>query len=114
MRSDLGAHEAAIADYSAALRLKPDAAAYSNRGNAKGRLGQYEAAITDYSAALRLKPDYATAYINRGATNALLEQVNEARRDFKKALALAREAGDENIAARAERGLALLGKPEDR
>ena len=80
----------------------------------KGRLGQYEAAIADYDQALRLKPDYAIAYGNRGVANALLEQVNGARQDFKKALALAREAGDEDIAARAERGLALLGKPEDR
>ena len=62
---------------------------------------------------LRLKPDYSQAYNNRAVANALLEQVNEARRDFEKALALAREAGDEDTAAKAERGLALLGKLED-
>ena len=60
--------------------------------------------------ALRLDPNLAAAYYNRGAANALLGRVNEARRDFEKALALAREAGDEDTAAKMECGLADLNK----
>src|SRR5271165_2914688 len=49
-----------------AIELKPDAAAYYNRGNAKRAKGDSDGAITDYSKAIELKPDFAEAYSNRG------------------------------------------------
>ena len=62
---------------------------------------------------IHLTPNNAAAYINRGVSNSLLGRVNEARRDFEKALALAREAGDEDTAAQVAHRLADLNKSED-
>ena len=62
---DLGDYKGAIADFDTAIRLKPDAAVYNNRGLAKGNLGQYFAAIADFDTTIRIKPDYAGAYYNR-------------------------------------------------
>ena len=51
-KAGLGQHSAAIADFDAAIRLKPDdAEAYYNRGLAKQKLGQHFAAISDYDTA---------------------------------------------------------------
>ena len=56
----------AIADYTEAIRIKPDyASAYNNRGNAYGDLGQHDKAIFDLTQAIRINPDDANAYHNR-------------------------------------------------
>jgi lipoprotein NlpI len=63
-----GQYDLAIADYTAALRMKRnDADAYYNRGIAYhyGKR-QYGLAIADYTAAVRINPKYAEAYYNRG------------------------------------------------
>jgi len=78
-RDAKAALDAAIADYSKAIELKPDFAdAYYNRGLAEqakaftfgGRQGttrsELDGAIADYSKAIELKPDFADAYYNRG------------------------------------------------
>lgn len=53
----LGHHEAAIADYSAALDLNPTLdAAYHNRANSHAALGHSEAALMDYDRAIDLNP----------------------------------------------------------
>ena len=79
----LGNYAAAIADYTMAIRLKPDyAGAYNNRGIAKAKLEQYAAAIADYTVAIRRKPDYTGAYNNRGIAKAKLEQYAAAISDF--------------------------------
>src|SRR5207237_5959052 len=57
----------AIADYDAAIKLKPDSTeTLTNRGNAYMGRGQYDRAIADYDAAISLKPDAALTFINRG------------------------------------------------
>jgi serine/threonine protein kinase/tetratricopeptide (TPR) repeat protein len=59
--------QAAVTDYTEAIRLKPDyAEAYNNRGSAFNRLNQFDKAISDCTESIRLKPDYAEAYNNRG------------------------------------------------
>src|SRR5258708_16457265 len=64
---DAKQYDKAIADYTEAIRLKPDYAdAHYNRGNAYYYLQQYDEAVADYSEVIRLKPDYADAYYNRG------------------------------------------------
>ncbi len=61
--SKRGDHDAAIKDYSEAIRLKPDfALAYNNRGTAYGKKGEYDEAIKDWSEAIRLDPDNAHNY----------------------------------------------------
>ena len=74
-KAKLGDYKGAIADYTQAIRLKPDSTnSYLNRGNAKANLGKYKAAIADYDAVIHLKPDYADAYYNRGNAKRFLGQ----------------------------------------
>ena len=88
-RSRFGRHENAIADYDKAIQLKPDLAdAYSNRGNAKGRLERYEDAITDFDKAIQLEPDMAEAYSNRGNAKGGLGRYEDAIIDYDKAIQL--------------------------
>jgi Flp pilus assembly protein TadD len=55
----------AIAEFSEAIRLKPDnARAYYNRGQAYRHRGDFGEALTDYGEAIRLKPDFMEAYNN--------------------------------------------------
>ena len=86
---ELGLYHAAISDYDAAIRLKPDSAgAYYNRGRAKHNLKEYFAAIADYDTVIRLKPDYAGAYNNRGAAKVKLGQYFPAISDYDMAIRL--------------------------
>ncbi len=60
-------YDLAIADFSEAIRLKPDDfGAYYYRGLSYDLKGNYDRAIADYNDAIRLKPDYVVAYNNRG------------------------------------------------
>src|SRR5262245_59240745 len=57
----------AIADYTAAIELKPDyAEAYNDRGFAYYLKGDFERAISDYARAIELRPNYPKAYNSRG------------------------------------------------
>ena len=54
-KNKLGDYKGAIADYTAAIRLKPDfARAYYNRGEAKDKLGQISEATSDLQIAGKL------------------------------------------------------------
>ena len=60
-------YTAAIADFTSAIRIEPDAAdAYYNRGLAYAKLENYTAAIADYTSAITINPDYVNAYWARG------------------------------------------------
>src|SRR5216683_1801703 len=60
-----GQHDAAIAEFKEAIRLKPDnAAAHYNLGFALNADGQRDAAIAEFKEALRPKPDYAAPHNN--------------------------------------------------
>ena len=86
--------------------MKPDfAAAYSNRGTAKHELWRYEDAIADHDEAIRLKPDLIEAYGHMGESKAMLGLKDQARKDFETVLELARNAGDVDLQAEAERAL---------
>jgi len=59
--------DAAIAEFQAAIRLKPDyVLAHNSLGIALGGQGRLDEAISQFQEALRLKPDYANARINLG------------------------------------------------
>ena len=90
-------YAAAIADYDAAIRLKPDyAEAYYARGNMKFKTlrmternpGQYLAVIADFDNVIRLKPDDATAYYDRGNAKMKLGQYTAAISDFDNVIRL--------------------------
>jgi tetratricopeptide (TPR) repeat protein len=62
-----GKFQAAEANYTTALRLKPDyAAAHNNLGVELARQGKLQAAGGHYAEALRLNPDYIAAHNNMG------------------------------------------------
>ena len=82
-------YDAAIADYTAAIGLKPDdALAYLNRGVANAKLGEYFPAISDYDMAIHLKPGSADAYYNRGIAKDALKQYAAAISDYDMAIRL--------------------------
>ena len=70
-------------------------------------------AIDAYTEAIALDPDDAAAYYNRGEAKRASDHINEAREDYQKALDLAQEAGDANIATMAEQALNLLDNDEE-
>ena len=111
VKGKLGQSQAAVTDFDEALRLNPKLGeAYHNRGIAKKILSQYEAAIADFNKAIGTSKDFAEAYFSRGTLKAVLGQKDETREDFTKALNLARAAGNEKLAADAERQLQKLDK----
>ena len=80
-----GHFEAAIADYTTAIRLNPThCRAYYNRAFSYDRIQQYGAAIADYTKALEIEPNNATAYHNRGSLHERLGRcVNFAAKVFE-------------------------------
>ena len=65
MLEQKGQLDAAIRQYVAALRLKPDyARAHFNLGVALGRKGQVDPAIAELEETLKLDPGYAPAQTN--------------------------------------------------
>ena len=84
----LGQAEKAIEAYSHAIKLKPDFAAYNNRGAAYRKKGEHDCAIQDYDKAVALNPDYAIAYYNRGIAYEAKDDHDRAIEDYTKAIAL--------------------------
>ena len=81
-----GDNDAAIADFTHVVRLRPDhAEAYRFRGLAYWKEGNYDKAIVDFTEAIRLNPGYAEAFDGRG-------KAYEAKGDFDKAVADHHEA----------------------
>lgn len=80
-----GKLEKAIAAYTKAIALKPDAAAiYYVRGRAYRQLDDLDKSIEDFSKAISLKPDYADAYNERGITYIGKGAKEKYLADFKK------------------------------
>ncbi|MFN6474427.1 MAG: tetratricopeptide repeat protein, partial [Nostoc sp. SerVER01] len=79
----------AIANYTQALKLKPDDVdAYNNRGVAYNNQGNHTQAIADYNQVLKLKPNYADAYNNRGVAYDNQGNHTQAIADYNQALKL--------------------------
>jgi tetratricopeptide (TPR) repeat protein len=84
-----GDFDQAIADYSAAIQLKPDyAEAYNNRGLAYSLKGKnlMPESIADYTQAIDLRPGYAYAINNRGVAYMASGHPDDALRDFDLAI----------------------------
>lgn len=78
---DKGEHDAAIADYTASIKLKADYVdSYLNRGLSYFDKKDYQNAIADFTRAIALKPDFARAFYARA-------RVYEEQGDLKQALA---------------------------
>ena len=72
------------------------------------------AAIDAYNKTLHLGPINAPAYYNRGLANRQLNRIDEARKDFKEALKLARKTGIEDLIKLASGALENLGRNDTR
>ena len=83
-----GDFDEAIADFTEAIRFKPDyALAYCNRGTAYGNKGDSDKAIVDLTEAIRLKPD-ADAYNLRGLAYGKKGDHDKEIADFSEAIRL--------------------------
>lgn len=91
-RSNAGALEQAIADYTEAIKLEPgNAGAYAGRANARLTSGDLAGAVTDYDAALKIAPQSASSamYLNgRGHARLVNGQTELAIADFTEAIRL--------------------------
>ena len=85
-----------ISDFALAIELDNKyAEAYCMRGLIYGKeFHKYSKAIKDLNKAIDLKPDYAEAYFNRGVTYRILDDVEKACRDWRKAKELGFEGAD--------------------
>lgn len=92
---DDAALDRAIADYDAALRLKPDSPeAFVNRGVARFDKGQYDLAVADATRAIDLRPDLAEAYNNRALAWYRQGRYDRAQPDFDKTIRLRKNYGN--------------------
>ena len=108
-------HDKAIADYTEAIRLKPDSAgAYYSRADAFDDKGDHGKAIADYIEVIRLKPDNAEAYYDRGIAYGRNGDYDKAIADYTEAIRLK----PDNAKAHQNRGVAYwrigdMSKAED-
>ncbi|MBW8753350.1 MAG: tetratricopeptide repeat protein [Sphingomonadales bacterium] len=85
----------AIADYDAAIRLKPDfAEALVNRGIAWFDKGRYDRTIADSSRAIELRPDLAEAFNNRALAYYKQGRYALAQPDFDRTIRLRKNYGN--------------------
>ncbi len=83
----------AIADFTKAIKIRPDdAAVYNDRGLAEYAKGDWKSAIADFSKVIDLKPDYAAAYNNRAAAKYAKGDFFGSRVDEAKAAGLREKA----------------------
>jgi tetratricopeptide (TPR) repeat protein len=85
-RRDQGRIEEALADYDAALKLKPDGALYNSRAKLYFNQQKYDRALEDYNRAIALDSTEGEYFINRGAVFALSNNLPMALNDFNKGL----------------------------
>ena len=86
--ADAGADRQAAADFTSAIKIKKDPAAFAGRGRAKFSLGNLQGAIGDFGEAIRISPAYADYYVQRGHVYRVLGQPDPAIRDLTEALRL--------------------------
>ncbi|KAB2915070.1 MAG: tetratricopeptide repeat protein [Hyphomicrobiaceae bacterium] len=88
-RVDAGAAQDAIADFTEALRLKPEVAStHAGRAQARLTLGDADGAIKDYTDALRIMPASAAFHIGRGHAHLVKDNAALAIADFTEAIRL--------------------------
>ncbi len=79
----------AIADFSEALKLKPDdATIYERRAVVEMKMKDLDKAVADYSSAIKLKPDDVRYYVYRSSVYERKGDVKNSMADTEKALKL--------------------------
>jgi tetratricopeptide (TPR) repeat protein len=86
---DINEYDKAIAEYTEAIRLKPNYAnAYYDCGLAYYEKADYGEAISDFTEVIRLEPDYAYAYIVRGLAYYGKKDHDKAIKEYTEAIRL--------------------------
>jgi predicted TPR repeat methyltransferase len=84
-----GQHEAAVAEYARALKVRPnDAALHNKLGMSYQYLGRDALARAEYNRALALQPDYPEVWNNIGTLEQSQNNLRPALRAYKKAISL--------------------------
>ena len=84
-----GAMEAALADFTRAIEIKPKFGyAYGNRAAVKYSLKDIKGAIADYDIALRINPEDGNSFSGRGTARVSAGDVQGGMDDLNKAIAL--------------------------
>jgi tetratricopeptide (TPR) repeat protein len=84
----LGRQDEALADFEAALRLRPgDTAAMANRGNALQGLGRHAEALESFDRALALRPGFAPVLYSRSNVLQEMNRFDEALAGYGQVLA---------------------------
>jgi tetratricopeptide (TPR) repeat protein len=88
-RADAGAGAQAVADFSEAIRLRPnDAAGHAGRARARVAMRSFDGAIADYGEAIRLAPGTAALHAGRGHAHFAKGDTSAAVTDFTEAIRL--------------------------
>ena len=103
-----GEYDKAIAIYTKAIALDPEADGYYFRGRAYEDKGEYDEAIADYTRAIELDPEFWPAYQARGNTYESRGEYDKTINDYTKWI----ELRPESARAYYERGLAYKSKGE--
>ena len=97
---------AAIDDFSRALEIQAEPAAYFNRGLSRQALGLHAEAIDDFDNAVGFRPDAPEVYHAKGVSELALQKYEKAYDDFYKAA----EGREGDYEAWALRGRAAEGR----
>jgi tetratricopeptide (TPR) repeat protein len=88
-KAQLHQSQAAIADYTTAIRLNPRLViAYNNRGNLQQQMGDLDSALVDFSFVLEIDSQSAIAYNNRAIVYTQVGDFSKAVADYTKAIEL--------------------------
>ena len=98
-----GDPSAGLVELERALELNPDyTGALDNAAYAYGQLGRHDDAATTYRKLIELQPDSAPTWRNLGIVESRSGRLPEAREAMQRALALARNSGEGELAAQIE------------
>jgi tetratricopeptide (TPR) repeat protein len=85
-------YEQAIADFSEAIKLAPDADTYKSRGEMYLGKGDFNNAVADFTEAIARDPKDVDEYYYRGISNLYAGYLPKARADFERVMTLAPSA----------------------
>ncbi|WP_414529438.1 tetratricopeptide repeat protein [Nodularia chucula] len=104
-------YQEAIADFNQVIKLEPDNIyAYLGKGLGNFSLENYQAAKENFDQALEISPNFAHGYYFRGFTRLMLSDNRGAIADLQKASTLFTQAGELELAQKADSAIEKIQK----